>query len=83
MQSTESYVYERVDHLGIVAGVCEEIGIAAYVDRRAGETKQYVSMGRATVAMIVWAGHWTGCMHTIPCSSLLASRCMDSVCGIL
>jgi hypothetical protein len=36
MQSTESYVNERLDHLGIVAGVCEEIGIAVYVDQLAG-----------------------------------------------
>lgn len=31
MQAAESYVNERLDHLGIVAGVCEEIGIAAYL----------------------------------------------------
>jgi hypothetical protein len=53
MQAAESYVNERLDHLGIVAGVCEEIGIAAYVDRLAGETKHHVSMGTATVAMIL------------------------------
>src|SRR5512135_208702 len=53
MQTAESYVKERLDHLGIVSGVCEEIGIAAYIDRRAGETKHHVSMGTATVAMIL------------------------------
>ncbi|HZR39746.1 MAG TPA: hypothetical protein VFB12_06510 [Ktedonobacteraceae bacterium] len=26
MQAAESYVNERLDHLGIVAGVCQEIG---------------------------------------------------------
>jgi hypothetical protein len=41
MQAAESYVNERLDHLGIVAGVCEEIGIAAYLDRFAGETKHH------------------------------------------
>jgi transposase len=53
METPESYVNERLDHLGLVAGVCEEIGLAAYRDRLAGETKHHVSMGTATVAMIL------------------------------
>jgi transposase len=53
MQTPESYVNERLDHLGVVAGVCEEIGLAAYLDRLAGESKHHVSMGTATVAMIL------------------------------
>jgi transposase len=53
MQTPESYVNERLDHLGVVAGVCEEIGLAAYLNRLAGETKHQVSMGTATVAMIL------------------------------
>ena len=43
---------ERLDHLGIVAGVCQEIGLAAYLDAVAGP-KQQVSVGTATVAMIL------------------------------
>jgi transposase len=53
MQTPENYVNERLDHLGVVAGVCEEIGLAAYLDQLAGETKHHVSMGTATVAMIL------------------------------
>ena len=53
MQTSESYSNERLDHLGLVAGVCQEIGLAAYLDRLAGETKQHVSVGTATVAMIL------------------------------
>ena len=53
MQTAERYVNERLDYLGIVAGVCEEIGLAAYIDRQAGETNHHVSMGTATVAMIL------------------------------
>jgi transposase len=53
MQIPESYVNERLDHLGVVAGVCEEIGLVAYLDRVAGETNRQVSVGMATVAMIV------------------------------
>lgn len=44
---------ERLDHLGIVAGVCEEIGLAAYLDALAGPNQQQVSVGTATVAMIL------------------------------
>src|SRR2546421_305501 len=45
------YQTERLDHLGIVAGVCREAGIAEWLDERAGEQRRSVSMGTATVAM--------------------------------
>ena len=32
MTTAESYLNERLDHLGIVAGVCQEIGLAAWLD---------------------------------------------------
>jgi hypothetical protein len=41
---------ERLDHLGIVAGICREIGLAEYLDGLAGPTQQQVSVGTATVA---------------------------------
>ncbi|HEY7974856.1 MAG TPA: IS1634 family transposase, partial [Ktedonobacterales bacterium] len=44
---------ERLDHLGIVAGVCQEIGLAAYLDALSGPSQQQVSVGTATVAMIL------------------------------
>src|SRR5712692_1012996 len=44
---------ERLDHLGIVAGICREIGLAEYLDALAGPTQQQVSVGMATVAMIL------------------------------
>jgi transposase len=44
---------ERLDHLGIVAGICREIGLAEYLDGLAGPTQQQVSIGTATVAMIL------------------------------
>jgi transposase len=36
-----------------VAGVCQEIGLAAYLDALAGPSHQQVSMGTATVAMVL------------------------------
>lgn len=32
MQIPASYVNERLNHLGLVAGECEEIGLAAYLE---------------------------------------------------
>jgi hypothetical protein len=32
MSTAEMYTNERLDHLGIIAGVCQEIGLAAWLD---------------------------------------------------
>jgi hypothetical protein len=53
MQAAEVYVNERMDHLGIVAGVCQEIGLAAWLDEQDPTHRQQVSVGTATVAMIL------------------------------
>jgi transposase len=47
------YQTQRLDHLGIVAGVCKEAGIAEWLDKIAGENNRSVSMGTAVVAMIL------------------------------
>ena len=53
MQGTEEYVNERLDHLGIVAGVCREIGVAKWLDAQEPRNRQQVSVGTATVAMVL------------------------------
>lgn len=53
MPATESYVNERLDHLGIVAGVCQEIGLASWLDEQDPSRRQVVSVGTATTAMIL------------------------------
>ena len=53
MSQEVEYQTERLDHLGIVAGVCREAGIAEWLDERAGEQRRSVSMGTATVPMIL------------------------------
>src|SRR2546421_11165830 len=53
MPAEESYINERLDHLGIVAGVCQEIGLAAWLDAQDPSNRQQVSVGTATVAMIL------------------------------
>lgn len=47
------YVAERLDHLGIVAGVCREIGLAEWLDAQETQSHERVSVGTATVAMIL------------------------------
>ena len=53
MRNVRGIRSERLDHLGIVAGVCQEIGLAGYLDALAGPSQQQVSVGTATVAMIL------------------------------
>ena len=53
MQGTEEYVNERLDHLGIVAGVCKEIGLAEWLDAQDEQSHERVGVGTATVAMIL------------------------------
>jgi uncharacterized protein DUF4277 len=53
MLSEENYINERLDHLGIVAGVCQEIGLAGWLDAQDPDNRQQVSVGTATVAMIL------------------------------
>src|SRR5437588_8599836 len=53
MTTAQRYINERLDHLGIVAGVCQEIGLAAWLDAQDPDNRQQVSVGTATVAMIL------------------------------
>src|SRR5215472_15222682 len=47
------YVVEHLNHLGIVAEVCREIGVAAWLDERDPASRQRVSVGTATVALVL------------------------------
>ena len=53
MSQAAAYVPERLDHLGIVVGVCEEIGLAAYLDALDTSYHARVNVGTATVAMLL------------------------------
>lgn len=56
MSTAERYTNERLDHLGIVAGVCQEIGLAAWLDAQDPGNRQQVSVGTATVEHLLGAG---------------------------
>ena len=47
------YVVEHLNHLGIVAEVCREIGVADWLDQQEPTHRQQVSVGTATVAMVL------------------------------
>ena len=48
-----AYSTERIDHLGVVAGVCREIGLATYLEALDTRAHERVGVGAATVAMIL------------------------------
>ena len=52
-EELENLRIERLDHLGIVAGICREIGLAEYLDARDAQSHERVGIGAATVAMIL------------------------------
>ena len=47
----EGYLAERLDHLGIVAGVCREIGLADYLDAQDDHRHERIGVGTATVIL--------------------------------
>lgn len=47
------FAVERLDHLGIVAGVCQEIGLVEYFDRLDERVHARVTLGQAIQAMVL------------------------------
>ncbi len=48
-----NFAVERLDHLGIVAGVCQEIGLVEYFDGLDERVHARVSLGQAVLAMVL------------------------------
>jgi len=44
---------KHLNHLGIVAEVCREIGVAEWLDQQEPGNRQHVSVGTATVALVL------------------------------
>jgi transposase len=49
----ERYETRRIDHLGIVAGICREIGLIEQVDPRMKTSERKVSCGKAVQALVL------------------------------
>ncbi|HDN80898.1 MAG TPA: IS1634 family transposase [Chloroflexi bacterium] len=48
-----AYCTQRLDHLGIVAGICDEIGLVNIIDRLVPAPRRQVTIGQAVKAMII------------------------------
>jgi transposase len=53
MNAEAKYETERIDHLGIVAGICQEIGLIEEIDQQVGPSEQKVSCGQGVQAMVM------------------------------
>ena len=60
MDHGQRYETQRIDHLGIVAGISQEIGLIAEIDRLVGVSEKKVSHGQAVLAMILNALGFSG-----------------------
>jgi len=53
MSTKQSFETKRIDHLGIVAGICHEIGLIATINQAVGSSERKVSCGAAVQAMVL------------------------------
>jgi transposase len=56
----ETYSTQRLDHLGIVSGICQQIGLVEQIDAYVGTTGRKVSVGEAVQAMVLNALGFVG-----------------------
>jgi len=67
MSAKTSYETQRIDHLGIVAGVCQEIGLIETIDGQVKTSGRKVSCGQGTQAMVLNALGFVGrALYLIP-----------------
>jgi transposase len=60
MSAGQTYETQRIDHLGIVAGVCREIALIEQIDGQVKTSGRKVSCGQATQALILNALGFVG-----------------------
>lgn len=60
MSAKPTYETQRIDHLGIVAGICQEISLVETIDAQVKASERKVSCGQATQAMILNALGFVG-----------------------
>ena len=44
---------QRLDHVGIVAGICNAIGLRVTIDEQIGQQERQVSVGQAVQALVI------------------------------
>lgn len=61
MPTAAAYTTKRLDHLGLVAGFCQEIDLAAIIDKALGTSeRRQVSFGQLFTAMLLNGLGFTG-----------------------
>jgi len=60
MSTKPTYETQRIDHLGIVAGICQEISLIEQIDTQVKSSDRKVSCGRGAQAMILNALGFVG-----------------------
>lgn len=53
MEKKQRFETQRMDHLGIVAGISQEIELVELIDKRVGKVERNVSCGQAVQAMVL------------------------------
>jgi transposase len=67
MSPEQRFETRRIDHLGIVAGICQKIDLIETVDLQVGQSERKVSCGRAVQAMILNAlGFVSRALYIVP-----------------
>jgi len=80
MSAEQKYETQRIDHLGIVSGVCHEISLIEQIDAQVKTSERKVSCGQGTQALILNALGFVGralylvpdYMHNKPVDLLIA-----------
>jgi len=60
MSAEQTYETQRIDHLGIVSGVCREIDLIEQIDAQVKASDRKVSCGKATQALVLNALGFVG-----------------------
>ena len=80
MSPKQSYETKCLDHLGIVAGVCNEIGLIEQINQAAGASDRKVSCGAAVQAMVLNAlGFSSRALYLMP--QYLHNKAVDLLIG--
>jgi hypothetical protein len=67
MSTEQRFETKRIDHLGIVAGICNEIELMETIDRVVGRSERKVSCGQAVQAMVLNAlGFTSRALYLMP-----------------
>ena len=53
METGQRFETQRLDHLGIVAGISQEIGLIEAIDQQVGLVQRKISCGQAVQAMVL------------------------------